>query len=123
MDRTIRTKHITKDMLKKDPAFVSKCIQEQRVELFKQIPIEDGQPVVLTFKSINTIDNPEYRSCVDPLSDGEIITNVKAEYPPTRHIVVNQMMHETYKEHKSFWSKLKLLFSKKSIYTKDTKEV
>lgn len=122
MDKTIRTKLISKYMLKKDPEFVSKCIQEQRVELFKQISIEDGQPVVLTFKSINTIDNPEYRSCVDPLSD-EIITNVKADYPATRHVVINQMMSETYKEHKSFWSKLKLLFSKKTIYTKETKEV
>ena len=122
MDRTIRTKPITKYMLKKDPEFVVKCIQEQRVELFKQIPIEDGQPVVLTFKSINTIDNPEYRSCVGPLSD-EIITNVKADYPATRHVVINQMMSETYKEHKSFWSKLKLLFSKKPVYTKDIKEV
>ena len=123
MDKTIRTKHITKEMLKKDLEFVFKCIQEQRVELFKQIPIEDGQPVVLTFKSINTIDNPEYRSCIDPLSEGELITNVKAEYPSTRHVVVNQMMRENYKEHKSFWSKLKLLFSKKPVYTKDTKEV
>ena len=123
MDKTIRTKPIIKDVLKKDPVFVNTCIQEQRIELFKQVPIEDGQPVVLTFKSINTIDHPEYRSCVDSFSYGEIITNIKAEYPPTRHIVVNQMMHETYKEHKSFWSKLKLLFSKKSAYTKETKEV
>ena len=123
MDKTIRTKFISKYMLKKDPAFVVKCIQEQRIELFKQLDIKDDQPIVLTFKSINTIDNPEYRSCVDPLSDGEIITNVKAEYPPTRHVVVNQMMSETYKEHTSFGSKLKLLFSKKPAYTKDIKEV
>ena len=123
MDKTIRTKYINKEMLKQYPEFVVKCIQEHRVELFKQIPIEDEQPVVLTFKSINTIDNPEYRSCVDPLYNNEIITNVKAEYPSTRHVVINQMMSETYKEHTSFWTKLKLLFSKKPVYTKETKEV
>jgi hypothetical protein len=37
-------------------------------------------------------------------------------------VVITKSINETYKEHISFWQKLKLLFSKKSIYTKETKE-
>ena len=37
MDKTIRTKYINKEMLKKYPEFVVKCIQEHRVESIDNI--------------------------------------------------------------------------------------
>lgn len=121
MNRTVKIERIPKHLLEVNQDFLEQCIKRQRIDLFKSLDIKDEQPVLLIFKSTNTIERPELLS--DPLSDVELRTTVKVEYPPTRYVVVNQMIRESYKEHKSFWSKLKLLFSKKSVYTKDIKEV
>lgn len=121
MNKTVKTKGLNKLLFATKPDLLKKYIQDHRVELFKSLDIKDEQPVLLIFKSTSTLDHPDLLN--DPLQDMELRTTVKVEYPATRHVIVNQMIHKNYKEHKSFWSKLKLLFSKKSIYTKDTKEV
>ena len=120
MDRTIKTELVNINLLKQKPDLVENFIKAQRVELFKQLDIKDDQPIVLTFKSMNMSDL--YRNLRDPLGNVELKTTVKVDYPATEHVVITKSISETYTEHKSFWSKLKLLFSKKSIYTKETKE-
>lgn len=114
MDRTIKTNSISNSMLKYNPRLLEEIKLKQKISLFENLPIEDDQPVILTF---NTNTEPS----VDPLAT-TISTQVKVEYPITRHVVINKCMGE-YTEHKSFWQKLKLLFSKKSVYTKETKEM
>ena len=121
MNRTVKIERIPKHLLEANQDFLEQCIKNQRIDLFKSLDIKDEQPVLLIFKSTSTLEHQE--SLSDPLADVELRTAVKAEYPPTRHVVVNQMIRENYKEHKSFWAKFKLLFSKRSVYTKDTKEV
>ena len=121
MDKTIRTKYINKEMLKQYPEFVVKCIQEHRVELFKQIPIEDGQPIILTFKTTDI--NDLIASLGDPLGTTSVRTSVEIQVPKTEQVVINKLAREKYTEHKGFWKKLKLLFSKKSVYTKSIKEI
>ena len=120
MDRTIKTELVNINLLKQKPDLLEECIKAQRVKLFKQLDIKDEQPIVLTFKSMNISDL--YRNLRDPLGNVELKTTVKVDYPVTRHVVITKSITETYTEHKSFWQKLKLLFSKKSIYTKETKE-
>lgn len=120
MDRTIKTELVNINLLKQKPDLVENFIKAQRVELFKQLDIKDDQPIVLTFKSMNMSDL--YKHLHDPLGNVELKTIVKVDYPATEHVVITKSISETYTEHKSFWSKLKLLFSKKSIYTKETKE-
>lgn len=120
MNKTIKSAIRDVNLFKQKPGLLEYSIKSQRVELFKQLDIKDDQPVVLTFKSINTIDHPECIS--DPLAAGEIKTTVNIEYPVTRHVVITKSINETYKEHTSFWQKLKLVFSKKAIYIKETKE-
>jgi hypothetical protein len=100
MDRTIKSAIRDVNLFKQNPGLLEYSIKAQRVELFKQLDIQDNQPVVLTFKSINTIDHPEYIS--DPLVAGEIKTTVNIEYPVTRHVVITKSINETYKEHISF---------------------
>ena len=121
MNKTVRTKGLNKLLFATKPDLLEKYIQDQRMELFKSLDIKDGQPILLIFKSASTLDHPELLS--DPLQDMELRTSVKVEYPSTRHVIVNQMIGENYKEHKRFWSKLKLLFSKKVVYTKESKEI
>ena len=120
MDRTIKTELVNINLFKQKPYLLEESIKLQRVELFKQLDIKDDQPIVLTFKSMNMSDL--YRSLRDPLGDVELKTTVRVDYPATRHVVINKLISETYIEHKSFWQKLKLLFSKKSVYTKETNE-
>ncbi len=120
MNKIVKTNRLNRFLFETKPELFDKYIKEQRVELFKQLDIKDDQPIVLTFKSVNTIDHPEYTS--DPLADVELKTTVNIEYPVTKQVVITKCMYERYKEHTSFWSKFKLLFSKKSIYTKDIKE-
>lgn len=123
MNKTIKTVRLNRFLFETKPELFNKYIEQHRVELFKQLDIKDGQPIVLTFKSVNTIDHPESISYRDPLADVELITSVDVKYPITRQVVITKSIQEDYIEHKGFWSKLKLLFSKKSIYTKDTKEI
>jgi glucose-6-phosphate 1-dehydrogenase len=52
-----------------------------------------------------------------------LTTTVEVQYPETKRIVINKCIGENYTEYTSFWQKLKLLFSKKSVYTKETKEM
>lgn len=120
MNKTVKINRLNRFLFETKPELFDKYIQEQRVELFKQLDIKDDQPIVLTFKSMNISDL--YRSLHDPLGDVELKTTVRVDYPATRHVVINKLISETYIEHKSFWQKLKLLFSKNSIYTKETKE-
>ena len=120
MNKTIKTTRLNRFLFEAKPELFDKYIKEQRVELFKQLDIKDDQPIVLTFKSINTIEHPEYIS--DPLADVELKTTVNIKYPVTKQVVITKCTHESYKEHTSFWSKLKLLLSKKSVYTKDIEE-
>lgn len=116
MDRTIKTELVNINLLKQKPDLVENFIKAQRVELFKQLDIKDDQPIVLTFKSMNMSDL--YRNLRDPLGNVELKTTVKVDYPATRHVVITKSISETYTEHKSFWSKLKLLFSKKAYLYK-----
>lgn len=120
MDRTIKTELININLLKQKPELLENSIKAQRVELFKQLNIKDNQPIILTFKS--TRENDLLASFGDPLGYTELKTHMHVEIPPTRHIVINRAVYEDYKEYRSFWQKLKLLFSKKSIYTKEIKE-
>lgn len=115
MDKTVKTNKISKDMLKYNPKFLEEVKLKQKISLFKDLHIEDNQPVLLTF---NTTTN----TSVDPLAT-IVATHVNVEYPITRHVVINKCIDESYTGHKSFWQKLKLLFSKKPIYTKETKEI
>ena len=120
MNRTIKTDRLNRFLFETKPELFDKYIEEHRVELFKQLDIKDDQPIVLTFKSVNTIDHPEYIS--DPLADVELRTTVDVKYPITRQVVITKSTQENYIEHKGFWSKLKLLFSKRPVYMKETKE-
>lgn len=120
MDRTIKTELVNINLFKQKPDLLENVIKAQRVELFKQLDIKDDQPIVLTFNSMHMSDL--YRNLRDPLGNVELKTTVKVDYPATRHVVITKSINETYTEHKSFWQKLKLVFSKKSIYTKETKE-
>ena len=121
MDRTIKTELVNINLFKQKPYLLEDSIKSQRVELFKQLDIKDDQPIVLTFKSLDMSDL--YRNLRDPLGSVELKTTVKVDYPVTRHVVITKAINETYKEHTSFWQKLKLLFSKTTIYTKETKGV
>lgn len=114
MDRTIKINKISNSMLKYNPKLLEEIKLKQKISLFENLPIEDDQPVILTF---NTITD----TSIDPLAT-TISTQVKVEYPIINHVVLNKCV-DKYIEHKSFWQKLKLLFSKKSVYTKETKEM
>lgn len=114
MDITSKTNKISNSILKYNPRFLEEIKLQQKLNLFENLPIEDDQPVVLTF---NTITD----TSIDPLAT-TISTQVKVEYPIINHVVLNKCVGK-YTEHKSFWQKLKLLFSKKPIYTKETKEI
>lgn len=115
MDRTIKTNKISNDMLKYNPRLLEEIKLKQKISLFEDLHIEDNQPVVLTF-------NTSTDTSIEPLAT-TIATQIKVEYPITRHVVINKCVGESYIEYKSFWQKLKLLFSKKSVYTKETKEM
>ena len=121
MDRIIKTNLVNIKLLSQKPDLLEEIIKSQRVELFKNLSIEDDKPIVLTFKSMTISDL--YKHLHDPLGNVELKTTVTVDYPETRHVVITKSINETYKEHKSFWQKLKLLFSKKPIYTKETKEI
>ena len=115
MDRTIKTAKIPTEIIKHNPKLLEEIKLKQRIDLFREIPITDNQPVVLTFRSID-------ETSIDPFST-TLTTTAKVDYPVTSHVVITKSLNETYSEHKSFWQKLKLLFSKKSVYTKETKEM
>ncbi len=114
MKRAIKTDQIFTDMLKCDPKLLEEIKLKQKISLFENLSIEDNQPVILTF-------NTSVGASVDPLIT-TISTQVQVDYPATNQVVINKCVGESYKEYKSFWQKLKLLFSKKSIYTKENKE-
>ena len=115
MNRTIKTNKISNSMLKYNPRLLEEIKLKQKLSLFEDLHIEDNQPVVLTF-------NTSTETFIDSLAT-TIYTQVKVEYPATEHVIITKSINETYKEYKSFWQKLKLLFSKKSVYTKETKEM
>jgi hypothetical protein len=117
MTKTIRSDYIHKDLLESTPGLLEESINNQRVWLFKELAITDDQPIILTFKSV--CERPEF---LDPLEGTVLKTSVHVEYPSTRYVVINKSVSEKYTEHIGFWKKLKLLFSKKSVYTKETKE-
>lgn len=114
MNKTVKTNTISNNMLKYNPRLLEEIKLRQKISLFENLSIEDDQPVVLTF---NTSTEPS----VDPLTT-TISTQVKVEYPIANHVVLNKCVGK-YTEHKNFWQKLKLLFSKKPIYTKETKKI
>ena len=114
MNKAIKTNQIFTEILKRDPKLLEEIKLKQKISLFESLSIEDNQPVVLTF-------NTSVGASVDPLIT-TISTQVKVDYPATNQVVINKCVGESYKEYKSFWQKLKLLFSNKSIYTKETKE-
>lgn len=114
MDRTIKTEKIPTEILKHNPKLLEEIKLKQRADLLKELPIVDNQPVVLTFRSMDEISIEHFTTT--------LTTTVEVQYPETRHIVINKCIGENYTEHTSFWQKLKLVFSKKSIYTKETKE-
>lgn len=114
MSRTSKTNTISNSMLKYNPKLLEEIKLKQKISLFENLPIEDDQPVILTF-------NTNTEASIDPLAT-TITTQVEVKYPITKHVVIAEGIRESYIEHKSFWQKLKLLFSKKSIYTKETKE-
>lgn len=113
MNRTIKTNTISNNMLKYNPRLLEEIKLKQKISLFENLSIEDDQPVVLTF-------NTSTDSSIDPLAT-TISTQVKVEYPIAKHVVLNKCVGR-YIEYKSFWQKLKLLFSKKPVYTKEIKE-
>lgn len=115
MDRTAKTEKIPTKILEYNPKLLEEIKLKQRVDLFKEISITDNQPVVLTFRFIE-------ETSIDPFST-TLTTTAKVDYPATNHVVITKSLNETYNEHTSFWQKLKLLFSKKSVYTKEIKEV
>ncbi len=115
MDRTIKTAKIPTEIIKHNPKLLEDIKLKQRADLFREIPIADNQPIVLTFRSIDETSIEHFNTT--------LTTTVEVQYPETRRIVINKCIGETYTEHTSFWQKLKLLFSKKSVYTKETKEL
>ena len=115
MNITAKTEKIPTNILKYNPKLLEEIKLKQRVDLFRELPIADNQPIVLTFRFIE-------ETSIDPFST-TLTTTAKVDYPATSHVVITKSLSETYNEHKSFWQKLKLLFSKKSIYTKETKEM
>ena len=121
MDKFVQSDIIDINLFSNTEGLLEECIKEQRVHLFKSLAIADNQPVVLTFKS--TRDNDLLASFGDPLGRTVLKTQMHVDIPQTRHVVINKCIYEEYKEYKGFWAKLKLLFSKKSAYTKESKEV
>ena len=115
MNITAKTEKIPTKILEYNPKLLEEIKLKQRVDLFRELPIADNQPIVLTFRFI---EEPS----IDPFST-TLTTTAKVDYPSTEHVVITKSLNETYNEHKSFWQKLKLLFSKKSVYTKETKEL
>lgn len=115
MNRTVKTEKIPTTILKYNPKLLEEIKLKQRADLFKEIPITDNQPVVLTFRSMDETSIEQFNTT--------LTTTVEVQYPETRHIVINQCIGENYIEHTSFWQKLKLLFSNKAVYTKEIKEV
>lgn len=115
MSRTSKTNTISNSMLKYNPKLLEEIKLKQKISLFENLFIEDDQPVILTF-------NTNTETSTDPLAT-TIVTQLEVKYPITNHVVIAESIRESYIEHKSFWRKLKLLFSKKSIYTKETKGV
>lgn len=116
MRKTLRSDVIDSSLLKRNPSIIEDCIKAQRTDLLTELPIENNKPIIITVKSV--VDSAAW----DPLNT-VVSTQLYIEEVPVQHIVFNRLVGENYKEHKGFWAKLKLLFSKKPIYTKDTKEV
>ena len=114
MDRTIKTEKIPTEIIKHNPKLLEEIKLKQRIDLFREIPIADNQPVVLTFRSMDETSIEQFNTT--------LTTTVEVQYPETRRIVITKCIGENYTEHTSFWQKLKLLFSNKSIYTKEIKE-
>lgn len=115
MNITAKTEKIPTNILKYNPKLLEEIKLKQRVDLFRELPIADNQPIVLTFRFIE-------ETSIDSFST-TLTTTAKVDYPATSHVVITKSLSEIYNEHKSFWQKLKLLFSKKSVYTKETKEM
>ena len=121
MEKFVQSNVIDINLFNNNEGLLEECIKAQRVELFKQLDIKDNQPVVLTFKS--TRDNDLLANFGDPLGRTVLKTQVHVDIPQTRHVVIAKSVYEDYKEYKGFWAKLKLLFSKKPVYIKESKEV
>ena len=115
MNITAKTEKIPTKILEYNPKLLEEIKLKQRLDLFRELPIADNQPIVLTFRFIE-------ETSIDPFST-TLTTTAKVDYPATSQVVITKGLNETYNEHKSFWQKLKLLFSKKSIYTIETKEM
>ena len=115
MNITAKTEKNPTKILEYNPKLLEEIKLKQRLDLFRELPITDNQPIVLTFRFIE-------ETSIDPFST-TLTTTAKVDYPSTEHVVITKSLNETYKEYKSFWQKLKLLFSKKSVYTKETKEM
>ena len=115
MNITAKTEKIPTEIIKHNPKLLEEIKLKQRIDLFREIPITDNQPIVLTFRSMDEISIEQFSTT--------LTTTAKVDYPSTEHVVITKSLNETYNEHKSFWQKLKLLFSKKSVYTKETKEM
>lgn len=116
MLKTLKSDIIDSSLLKRNPKIIEDCINAQRAKLLTELPIEDNKPIIITLRSCSDTNSR------DPLST-VISTQLRVEAVPVQHIVFNRLVGEDYKEHKGFWAKLKLLFSKKPIYTKDIKEI
>lgn len=121
MEKFVQSNVIDINLFNNNEGLLEECIKEQRVHLFKSLAIADDQPVVLTFRS--TRDNDLLANLGDPLGRTVLKTQMNVEIPQTRHVVITKSIYEDYKEYKGFWAKLKLLFSKKSVYTKESREV
>jgi hypothetical protein len=121
MIKSVQTDGINISVIKNSPELLEEFIKAQRVELFRQLPIEDGRPIILTFHTTDM--NDLLAALGDPLGKTTIRTSVEIQVPETNYVVVNKLAREKYKEHKGFWAKLKLLFSKKVVYTKEVKEI
>ena len=121
MIKTVQSSGINISVIKNSPELLQEFIKAQRLELFREIPIEDGQPIILTFKTTDI--NDLIASLGDPLGTTSVRTSVEIQVPKTEHVIINKLAREKYTEHKGFWKKFKLLFSKKSVYTKNIKEI
>ena len=110
---------ITKKLIIKEP-FTKEEMHYVEEELKKEIYLEASQKL-----PNNNWFTVKYRSKVekdfvaDPLSPTYLIGALTIQ--PTQHEYVKTVVpvFVTYKEHKGFWKKLKLLFSKKSVYTEE----
>ena len=94
MDRTIKTEKISTEILKRNPELLEEIKLKQRVDLFKETPIADNQPVVLTFRSMDETSIEHFNTT--------LTTTVEVQYPETRYIVINKCIGEKYTEHTSF---------------------